>query len=131
VTFPEVKRIGFHLARGPPQGSSKNSASPDLGQGVSSRESPPHPRPAHPRAAMFASPKPVSGDKDKACSKARPKAAGDSRIQCAYLPTQGCRCTVATRPRSYQRFTTMITHVSTVHARRLHAPDGTCNTTGA
>jgi hypothetical protein len=52
---------------------------------------------------------------------------GDSRIQCAFLSTQGCRYTTTTRPRSCQRFTNNDYACATVHTRRLTAPDGTCN----
>jgi hypothetical protein len=56
---------------------------------------------------------------------------GDNRIQCAYLSTQGCRYTTATRPQSCQRFTNYDYACATVDARHFTAPNGTCNTTEA
>jgi hypothetical protein len=63
--------------------------------------------------------------------KASQRPLGDNRIQCAYLSTQSCRCTVVTRPWSCEKFTIHDYTCATIHARRLPAPNGTCNTIGA
>jgi hypothetical protein len=93
---------------------------------VSSRESPSRSRPPHPRAAMSA-----SGERDKTCGKARLKAAR-GQPHSMRIPTP--RRAAGVQWQQYRDLVkdspNMITHVTTIHAHRLAAPDRTCNMTG-